>query len=140
MLANDSGILLPDHDADLEHELQGECSGPRSRPGQQQFLVRRRPPLGATSRGEGLADELGLAFKISGSVLRIPTRKLGLEPGVRQTKTRISPQCVAKGQSDRVVSRSRLGQRQVVSPRRSGAAAEVMPVGDVFVGSEFVAE
>jgi len=36
--SNDSGILLPDHDADPERELQGECYGPRSLPGQQQFL------------------------------------------------------------------------------------------------------
>ena len=26
--SNDSGILLPDHDAVPERELQGECSGP----------------------------------------------------------------------------------------------------------------
>jgi len=58
-LSNDFGFLLPDHDVDPERELQGECSGARSLPGQQQFLVRPHlsPVDSAESRGESNRTE-----------------------------------------------------------------------------------
>jgi hypothetical protein len=39
---SDSGILLPQHDADPECEVQAEYSGPHSLRGQQQFHVGTR--------------------------------------------------------------------------------------------------
>lgn len=60
-LSNDFGILLPDHDADPERELQGECSGPSSLPGQQQFLVRWNATYGNVSRGSGSTRGIWLA-------------------------------------------------------------------------------
>jgi len=40
--ANDFGFDLPEQNADPERELQGECSGPRSIPGQVQTRVIQR--------------------------------------------------------------------------------------------------
>ena len=66
--SNDFEFLLQEHNADPEREPPGECSGTRSLPGQQQFLVRVRLTM-ARLASQLLLDESQHRIDRCGQVL-----------------------------------------------------------------------